>query len=188
MSAAYGDLTGLDRLRDAAIERFAAYGFDVSLRSVASRAGVSAGLVRHHFGSKEVLRAEYDATVLKWYRLLKQETLKTAPDQLFARLPSSQECGILLVYILRSPREGGAAGRDFIERLVAETLGTVRGAVSRGIVIPSRGEEARVRFLVQQSLGAMLVGLAVFPCTALEVFGAVMEQYYAEAMLPTLEL
>ncbi|GAA1863175.1 transcriptional regulator RaaS [Paeniglutamicibacter psychrophenolicus] len=188
MSTAREDLTGRARLRDAAIECFAAHGFDESLRAIAARAGVSAGLVRHHFGSKEALRAECDATVLARYRALKNESLNTSPRQLFAQFPSSREGGILLVYILRSVREGGDAGRDFIEHMVAEALEFSRDAVERGIIVPSRDEEARVRFLVQQSIGAMVVSFAMRPELPLDDFGAVMDRYYAEAVLPTLEL
>jgi AcrR family transcriptional regulator len=36
-----------------------------NLRAVAATAGVSAGLVIHHFGSKEKLRAAYDDHVLR---------------------------------------------------------------------------------------------------------------------------
>lgn len=188
MNAAREDLTGRARLRDAAIECFAAHGFDESLRAIAARARVSAGLVRHHFGSKEALRAECDATVLARYRALKTDSLNTSPRQLFARFPSSREGGILLVYILRSVREGGEAGRDFIEHMVAEALEFSRDAVARGIIVPSRDEEARVRFLVQQSIGAMVVSFAMRPEQPLDDFGAVIERYYAEAVLPTLEL
>ena len=188
MRAVQTDLTGRARLRDAAIEGFAAQGFDESLRTIAARAGVSAGLVRHHFGSKEALRAECDATVLQRYRTLKAESFQTSPAQLFAAFPSAKGSGILLVYILRSVREGGAAGREFIEALVAEALTLTREAVDRGLVVPSRDEEARVRLLVYQGVGALVVRLTMNPATALADFQGVMEQFYADTMLPTLEL
>ena len=188
MSTVHEDLTGRARLRDAAIECFAAQGFGESLRTIAARAGVSAGLVRHHFGSKEALRTECDATVLERYRILKAESIETDPALLFARLPSSAEAGILLVYILRSVREGGAAGREFIEAMIAEALVFTRDAVTRGLVVPSRDEQARVRFLIYQSIGALVVRMAIHPETPLDDFTGIMEQFYAVTILPTLEL
>ena len=56
---------GWASLRDAAFELFAAQGVEtVSLRAIAARAGVTAGLVKHHFGGKEGLVAEVDAHVI----------------------------------------------------------------------------------------------------------------------------
>ncbi len=188
MSTAHDDLTGRARLRDAAIECFAARGFDESLRTIASRAGVSAGLVRHHFGSKQELRAECDATVLQRYHTLKTDSIKAPPSRLFAQLPPSREGGILMVYILRSVQDGGEAGRMFVDGMVAEALEFTKDAVSRGLVRPSRDETARTRFLVQQSIGSMLVTLAMRPDVRLDDFPAVMEQYMAETTLPVLEL
>jgi AcrR family transcriptional regulator len=188
MSTAQDDLTGRARLRDAAIEGFAAQGFDESLRAIAARAGVSAGLVRHHFGSKENLRAECDATVLERYRKLKVDSINAEPSVMFSQLPSSREGGILMVYILRSVRDGGAAGRAFLENLVAEGIEFSADAVARGLVVPSRNEEARVRHLVRQSVGALIVQLGMWPDLALDDFEGVMERFYAESMLPTLEL
>ncbi|PQZ93764.1 TetR family transcriptional regulator [Arthrobacter sp. MYb227] len=188
MSTAREDLTGRARLRDAAIESFAAHGFAESLRAIATRAGVSAGLVRHHFGSKEALRAECDATVLERYKNLKTESLAAAPQQLFAQLPASREGGILIVYILRSVREGGTAGREFVENMIREATVFSREAVARGLVVPSRDEEARTRFLVQQALGLLVVSFALGQEVPLDDFGAVRDRFYAESMLPTLEL
>lgn len=188
MRTASGDLTGRARLRDAAIECFAARGFGESLRAIAAAAGVSAGLVRHHFGSKEQLRAECDSTVLGRYRRLKTDSLNVEPGLLFSQLPSSREGGIVLVYILRSVRDGGAAGRAFLERMVAEALEFALDAVARGVIVPSRDEEARVRLLVRQSVGALIVQLAMRPDLALEDFQGVMEQFYADSMPATLEL
>jgi AcrR family transcriptional regulator len=188
MRTVQDDLTGRARLRDAAIECFAAQGFDESLRAIAARAGVTAGLVRHHFGSKENLRAECDATVLDRYRRLKVDSLNAEPSALFSQLPASREGGILMVYILRSVRDGGPAGREFLENMVAEALEVSAESVARGLVVPSRDEEARVRHLVRQSVGGLIVQLGMRPDIALDDFQGVMEQFYAESMLPTLEL
>lgn len=188
MSTAQEDLTGRARLRDAAIECFAARGFGESLRAIAARAGVSAGLVRHHFGSKEELRAECDSTVLERYREFKTDSLNTPPTRLFAQLPASRDGGMLMVYILRSVQDGSPAGRIFIDNMVAEAVVFTADAVARGLVVPSRNEEARARFMVQQSVGSMLVNLAMRPDVRLDDFSAVMDQYMADSMLPTLEV
>jgi AcrR family transcriptional regulator len=58
------DLTARARIGNAALVRFAEHGFTgTSLRAVAESAGVSVGLVQHHFGTKAALRAACDAYV-----------------------------------------------------------------------------------------------------------------------------
>jgi AcrR family transcriptional regulator len=55
------DLTARARIRDAAITLFADRGIAAAtIRDIAQAAGVSSGLVRHHFGSKEGLRQACD--------------------------------------------------------------------------------------------------------------------------------
>jgi TetR/AcrR family transcriptional regulator, regulator of cefoperazone and chloramphenicol sensitivity len=52
------------RIRDAALRQFAAHGFKgATIRGIAREAGVSPGLVQHHFPSKQALRDECDAHV-----------------------------------------------------------------------------------------------------------------------------
>ena len=59
------DLTARARIRDAAIGRFAEKGIAAAtIRDIAQAAGVSSGLLRHHFGSKEGLRDACDEYAL----------------------------------------------------------------------------------------------------------------------------
>ena len=54
-----------ERIRDSAIAEFAAHGFSSTTdRSIEKAAGISPGLVIHHFGSKENLRTVCDDYVL----------------------------------------------------------------------------------------------------------------------------
>jgi TetR/AcrR family transcriptional regulator, regulator of cefoperazone and chloramphenicol sensitivity len=65
-ATAQHDLTGKARIREAALERFAADGVAAtSLRAVAKAAGVSPGLIVHHFGSKEGLLRAVDESVVR---------------------------------------------------------------------------------------------------------------------------
>jgi len=59
------DLSTYARIRNAALERFAAKGIAAtSIRDVAATAGVSPGLVQHHFGTKAGLREAVDKYVI----------------------------------------------------------------------------------------------------------------------------
>ena len=60
------DLTGKARIREAALELFATQGVAAtSLRSVAKAAGVSPGLIVHHFDSKDGLCRAVDEAVVR---------------------------------------------------------------------------------------------------------------------------
>lgn len=60
------DLTARARIRDAALRLFADRGVHgATIRDIARSAGVSGGLVRHHFGSKADLRAACDAYAVR---------------------------------------------------------------------------------------------------------------------------
>jgi AcrR family transcriptional regulator len=68
-SAQIVDLSkGKERLIRVAMQLFAEKGFDgVTVRDISSAAGVSVGLVNHHFGSKEGLRAAVDQFFLRQF-------------------------------------------------------------------------------------------------------------------------
>ncbi|NMO04668.1 TetR family transcriptional regulator [Gordonia sp. TBRC 11910] len=59
------DLTAKARIRNAALDLFAAEGVSaVSLRAVAARAGVAVGLVQHHFKTKDGLRSAVEQYIV----------------------------------------------------------------------------------------------------------------------------
>ena len=62
-------LTPRARIRDAALAQFAEHGIrGASMRWIAEAAGVSLGLVQHHFGTKEALREAFDEAVVGAFR------------------------------------------------------------------------------------------------------------------------
>lgn len=70
------DLTARARIRDAALAQFAEHGFArTTIRGIAAAAGVSLGLVRHHYGSKEALRDAVDAHVIAEIRRISDEVI-----------------------------------------------------------------------------------------------------------------
>lgn len=73
VTTAAEDLTTRARIRDAAMVAFSEKGFrGATMRGIASAAGVSLGLVQHHFGTKEGLRAACDDRVLELIRIKMQ--------------------------------------------------------------------------------------------------------------------
>lgn len=182
------DLTARARIRDRAIECFASEGFGASVRTIAASADVSPGLITHHFGSKETLRAECDVEVLRRFKAIKTDSVLESTDQLMFKLADSEQNAPLLVYILRSIQSGGDAGREFVEHVIDDARDYMAAGVAAGILKPSRDEEARLRYLTYQTLGAMLMQFAMAPGQDLADFASVVRRVRDEAILPTLEL
>src|ERR1700752_1197302 len=82
MRSAQEDRTARAVIRDEALRLFAARGPDgVTVRQIAAAAGVSPGLVLHHFGSKEGLRQAADEHVLGLFdQVLGEMTAEYAAD------------------------------------------------------------------------------------------------------------
>ncbi len=66
--AADGDLTAKAKIRNAALDLYAEHGEDrVSMRQIAAAAGVTVGLVQHHFKTKEGIRDAVDQLVVDYH-------------------------------------------------------------------------------------------------------------------------
>ena len=182
------DLTARARIRDAAIERFAAEGFDTGFRTIAARAGVSPGLITHHFGSKAALREACDAEVLRQYRVVKTAAVDQPTGYMVANLTAPGMPATLLVYMLRAVHAGGPAAMEFLDRLIDDMRPVMAHSVEVGMVRPSRDEEARLRYLTYQTMGALLVQYLTTPDATPEQFVAGLRSGNHETVLPMLEL
>lgn len=158
------------------------------MREISARAGVSPGLIRHHFGTKDQLRAECDGEVLRRFREIKGGGLKMPPSQAIGLFSQLDEFAPTFVYILRSVRDGGAAGREFVEQMIADTEAFSEEAVQAGILKPSRDPRARARYLVTSSLGGLLVQLTLMPDLELADVGKAIHHLTESVALPSLEL
>jgi AcrR family transcriptional regulator len=117
---AFEDLTARARIRDAAIRLFAERGIvGTTVRDIAREAGVSPGLLRHHFGSKEALREVCDAYALD--RLVKIKEELVFDDKLASPtfLPSVHPTVVLLwKYITRALLDGSPAAAAMFDDMV----------------------------------------------------------------------
>ncbi|WP_020017835.1 TetR/AcrR family transcriptional regulator [Promicromonospora sukumoe] len=184
------DLTSRARIRDTAISRFAVGGFGASIRTIAADAGVSAGLVMHHFGSKDKLRAECDAQVLATIRRLKRENVADAAanQSFFSKFAAAEENASLVGYILRSMQDGGPLAREFIDHMVTDAVGYTREGVAAGVIVPSRDEAARARYLTLSALGALLLEVTLDPPEDPADLAGIVRGYLTNSYLPMMEL
>jgi AcrR family transcriptional regulator len=118
------DLTARARIRDAAMAQFGERGFtDATLRDIAEAAGVSVGLVQHHFGTKEGLQQACDDRVLQLLGprmdLIEQAgTTVDRPD--FASLLYSND-QVLVQYLVRMIVEGSDGGNALFDWMATGT-------------------------------------------------------------------
>jgi AcrR family transcriptional regulator len=152
------DRTTLARIRDAAIVRFGEVGFSkATVRDIAAAAGVSAGLVLHHFGSKAGLRETCDDYVVAEFARSRVEAVESGETDPFAAMASVQAEQHLMRYFLQSLREGSpAAGRLFAASF-EETLRLMELSVEQGVIRPSDNLHDATAVLLAWQFGGMLL-------------------------------
>src|SRR2546423_3181086 len=122
---ARSDLTAAARIRDAALRQFAARGVAAtSIRDVAKAAGVSPGLVQHHFQSKAGLRKAVEEFVFRGaFESFGQPVGGAPPAESSAQIGSKisafiRENPAIFAYIGRSLLEADDAGLQLFDGLL----------------------------------------------------------------------
>jgi len=120
---AFEDLTARARIRDAALHLFAERGTDAAtIRDIAKAAGVSAGLVRHHFGSKESLRDACDSYALDQLMRIKEQAYLEGGLANPGFMPAVHPTLLLLYrYFARAMVDGSAAAASLFDDMVEMT-------------------------------------------------------------------
>lgn len=152
------DHTGRARIRDAAIELFAAGGVDgTSVRAVAGLAGVSAGLVMHHFGSKDGLRVACDEYVAATVREINNAAAATPGADPLAGLRGYSEGPPLLRYLARTLVDGSPHVSALVDEMVGDAAAYSMEAIRAGTMTPSEQPHERAVVLTLWSLGALVL-------------------------------
>lgn len=163
-----GDVTTKAAIRNAALRLFAERGADVvTVREIAAAAGVSAGLVLHHFGSKDGLRAAVDEHAAQAFDAI----LGPLEGQDLADLLTGGSGGSIAEAFARGfPR--GSPLPDYLRRLLltndpagaalfgrwyAATLHLMEGMSALGAARPSRDPAVRAAFLLVNDLALILL-------------------------------
>jgi AcrR family transcriptional regulator len=182
------DLTGRARIRDAAIRRFGVDGFGASVRAIAADAGVSPGLVIHHFGSKEGLRAVCDEHVLRVIREAETDAFtQRAPADWLSQLATLDEFAPLVGYLVQALLAGGDLAATLLRRMTEDAEQYLADAVAAGRMRPSRDPAARASFLVDVGIGAVLSFVRRHPPVDGD-YRTTLRAYAEANSLPALEL
>jgi AcrR family transcriptional regulator len=115
---------GREKLLEAAIMLFARDGFDgTSVRAVADQAGVSWGLVRFYFGSKEGLRDAAEEQVMSQYlKAVKDANSVSSTQELLSLIETQTEgLSVLARFLRRAIMEERPVALDFLRALLATT-------------------------------------------------------------------
>lgn len=167
MSSHSDDRTARAIIRDEALRLFAEHGADaVSVRQIASAAGVSAALVMRHYGSKDGLRAAVDTRVLQTLEAVMGELLRpdgsphvpasatTLTEAMLQHLPSDSP---IPRYLGRMLLEGSAAGRQLFRHILDLGEATLQAMVLAGIATPGADLHTRAAFLSANDLAVLLL-------------------------------
>jgi AcrR family transcriptional regulator len=165
MCSAREDLTTRALIRDEALRLFAQSGPEaVSLRRVAAAAGVSPGLVAHHFGSKAGLREAVDSHVERVFDAL----FAALDDTDWAGQPSAGSLAEVFVsalppdspvpaYLRRLLLAGDPAGQRLFGRWYQASRAVMERLEAAGAVRPAGDSAVRTAFLMVNDLAVLLL-------------------------------
>lgn len=181
------DLTTTARIRDAAIQQFGEHGFSTGVRAIATAAGVSAGLVIHHFGSKDGLRKACDDYIAEQIRSAKTESIQSSdPATWFAQMAEIEEYAPMMAYLVRSMQSGSALAQGFWQKMLGNVEQYLEAGVRAGTLKPSRDPKARAKYLGIMGGGAFLLYLQLHDNPS--DVRAVLRDYAEDMVLPALEI
>lgn len=183
------ELTARARILHAAVRRFATDGLHAGLRTVAADAGVTAGLIIHHFGSRDGLLSACDKEVLALTRSSKTAVMTGGAGEMLTQMAQAEQYAPAVGYVLRRLQAGGPMAAQLVEDFVADSVSYLAEGEKAGVIRPSRDPEARARLLTEMALGALLLQLpAQKEHLDVEELPRWMGEYSARIIAPYLEL
>ncbi len=167
--------TRREKLILAGMKLFADRGYNgVGVREIGAEAGVSFGLIRRHFGSKDGLREAIDSYVLEQVERLYSTITEHSGTSALERFVEDVVEWIdrdrdALLYMRRAMVDKSPGSRRMLKRLVEVLRQFVAVNQERGFVQEGVDEEQAATFLLFDFLGP-----AIVEPFALEVFGSSM--------------
>lgn len=145
------------RIRDAAIGEFATHGFTkTTVRGIAAAAGVSPGLVIHHFGSKDGLRAACDDHVFETLTERKREVAYRSPF-VVAEMFGDSAMRTNAEYLLKSLLDPSEQGQRFFDHYVEVIEQIIEEGFAGYVLRKAEDRRAQAAALAALGLAPMLV-------------------------------
>jgi AcrR family transcriptional regulator len=165
MNSIPDDRTTRAVIRDEALRLFAERGPDaVTVRQIAAAAGVSPGLVIHHFGSKDGLREAVDAHVLATFgamlgelttgELYEPGSAGSLAEAVVRHLPPGSP---VPAYLRRLLLAGGDSGRELFRRLYQGSRAELEAMAEAGLAARGADPEVRAAILMSNDLAVLLL-------------------------------
>ena len=162
--AAAEDLTAKARIRNTALDLYAQYGEErISLRAVASKAGVTLGLVQHHFKTKAGLREAVDQLVVDYYiEALRSADHETDPRKLAAARDAAVTDMLtanppVVNYVRRAVLEPSVEQTHLLDALVELTRDEVANLRKEGMAPTDRPESTQIVSVMVRQMGTLLL-------------------------------
>ncbi|WP_040282987.1 TetR family transcriptional regulator [Tessaracoccus massiliensis] len=150
------DRTTSAKLRDACIELVAESGTKAATaRAVAERAGVSLGLIRHHFGSMGELLAACDLHVAELVRSRKAEAVAQGAGLDALGAVRATGSGHIMGYLAMRLGDDAEGINRLVDVMITDAEGYIRASVDAGMMSPSDDERARAAMLTLYALGSL---------------------------------
>ncbi|MFF2844323.1 TetR/AcrR family transcriptional regulator [Paenarthrobacter sp. NPDC057981] len=161
MRSTADDLTTRARIRDAAIGLFGREGFArATVRGVATAAGVSPGLVIHHFGTKAGLRKACDQHVLA--QTADQGREKSDPGStgklIQDYLNNPDQYTEEIAYIRRSLADESEAGDAFFDAVVKQSEDIILTGIAAGTIREFDDVRSIALVIASNSLAILMLG------------------------------
>ncbi|NND04203.1 MAG: TetR/AcrR family transcriptional regulator [Acidimicrobiia bacterium] len=159
ISETESDLTTKARIRQAAVVRFPIDGFSgTTVRSIATAADVSPGLVIHHFGSKDNLRSECDDYVIRRIGELRRASVAEGTyQQVDAVAALFQLLEPEIRYLAWALGSGGSASDHVFDLLLADVVSQIADFQKAGLVSEIQDPQTFGAVLLTMRLGGLVL-------------------------------
>lgn len=158
------DLTAKARIRNAALDLFAEFGEErTSMRAIASTAGVTVGLLVHHFKTKDGIRRAVDQLVVDYFaQAVAHAPSDGTPREVAAARDTAVEAMLesnpaVVNYLRRTLLDPAAPEGQLLERLTELTRRELLKARGVGIASAHRSESTQIIDVVVRQLGRLFL-------------------------------